>query len=364
MPDQRPVTTAAVTALAPAVWGSTYLITTEFLPPDRPLLASTVRALPAGLVLLAVTRVLPRGIWWVRAAVLGILNIGAFFYFLFLAAYHLPGGVAALVMTVQPMIVLLLGPLLLDARIRPAHLAACVIAAGGVALLVLQPGAGLDLVGVIAGLLGAVSMAGGIVLTKRWGRPDGVSLFAFTGWQLTAGGLFLLPVTLLGESLPDRLTWGNVGGFGYLSIVGALLAYAVWFNGLARLPALAASFLSFASPLCATVLGYLFMGQTLGPLQLLGAAGVVGAVVLAQRGTPSEAARPPGSATSSAEGGPHGDDEEHQHEHGRHDAVSGLRVHPSSVTAPLTGPAARPAPPRSPAAPPEPRSPGGCSVRE
>ncbi|MBC8090808.1 MAG: EamA family transporter, partial [Pseudonocardia sp.] len=44
---------AGVTALAPAVWGSTYLVTTELLPPDRPLLAATVRALPAGLVLLA-----------------------------------------------------------------------------------------------------------------------------------------------------------------------------------------------------------------------------------------------------------------------------------------------------------------------
>ncbi|WP_411079771.1 EamA family transporter [Streptomyces sp. cmx-18-6] len=344
MSDQRLVRISLLTALAPAVWGSTYLVTTEFLPPDRPLLASTVRALPAGLILLLLTRVLPRGIWWARAAVLGVLNIGAFFYFLFLAAYHLPGGVAALVMTVQPMIVLLLGAVLLGARIRLLHVAACALAAAGVALLVLQPQAALDGVGVIAGLLGAVCMATGIVLTKRWGRPEGVSLLAFTGWQLTAGGLFLLPVTLLGESLPDRLTWGNVGGFGYLSIIGALLAYVVWFNGIARLPALAASFLSFASPLCATVLGYLFMGQTLGPLQLLGAAGVVGAVVLAQRG----AGQPPAASPSHAEGGPRGDDEEHQYEHGGHDAVSGLRVHPARVTAPGSAPAAGPVPPQGP----------------
>ncbi|MDQ0986082.1 drug/metabolite transporter (DMT)-like permease [Streptomyces sp. V2I9] len=148
----------------------------------------------------------------------------------------------------------------------------------------LRPDAALDGVGVAAGLVGALSMAAGIVLTKRWGRPEGVSLMAFTGWQLTVGGLVLLPATLLGESLPSELTWANVGGFGYLAIVGALLAYIVWFNGIARLPALAASFLSFASPLCATVLGYLFLGQTLGPLQLLGAVGVVGAVVLVQRG--------------------------------------------------------------------------------
>lgn len=349
MTDRRLVRISLLTALAPAVWGSTYLVTTEFLPPDRPLLASTLRALPAGLILLLLTRVLPRGIWWMRATVLGVLNIGAFFYFLFLAAYHLPGGVAALVMTVQPMIVLLLGAVLLGARIRLLHIGACALAAAGVALLVLQPQAGLDGVGVLAGLLGAVCMASGIVLTKRWGRPDGVSLLAFTGWQLTVGGLVLLPVTLLGEPLPERLTWTNVGGFAYLGIIGALLAYVVWFNGIARLPALAASFLSFASPLCATVLGYLFMGQTLGPLQLLGAAGVVGAVVLAQRGAGEPPGTPPGTPPASgAEGGRHGDDEEHEHEHGRHDAVSGLGVHPSSLTAPPTAPAPRPVPPPGP----------------
>jgi probable blue pigment (indigoidine) exporter len=280
--SQRIAATSALTALAPAVWGSTYLITTEFLPPDRPLLASTLRALPAGLLLLLMTRTLPRGIWWWRAVVLGVLNIGAFFYLLFLAAYHLPGGVAALVMSIQPMIVLLLGAALLKDRIQPVHLVACLVGAIGVALLVLQPHAGLDGIGVLAGLLGALSMASGIVLTKRWGRPEGVGLLTFTGWQLTVGGLVLLPLTLAGEGLPDHLTWANVGGFAYLSVIGALIAYVLWFRGLSRLPALAASFLSFASPLCATVLGYLFLDETLRPLQLLGAAAVVGAVVLAQ----------------------------------------------------------------------------------
>jgi len=298
--SQRIAATSAVTALAPAVWGSTYLVTTEFLPPDRPLLASTLRALPAGLILLLMTRKLPSGVWWWRAVVLGVLNIGAFFYFLFLAAYHLPGGVAALVMSIQPMIVLLLGSLLLKDRIRPLHVGSCLLAAAGVALLVLQPHAGLDGIGVLAGLLGALSMASGIVLTKKWGRPDDVSLLTFTGWQLTVGGLVLLPIMLASEDLPDHLTWGNVGGYLYLGVIGALIAYVLWFRGLSRLPALAASFLSFASPLCATVLGYLFLDETLRPLQLVGAVAVVAAVVLAQPrnrgGQPAPA--PPARAAS------------------------------------------------------------------
>lgn len=284
------------------MWGSTYLITTEFLPPDRPLLAATLRALPAGLILLLITRVLPKGIWWWRAIALGVLNIGAFFYFLFLAAYHLPGGVAALVMSIQPMIVLLLGALLLRERIMRQHIASCVLGAAGVALLVLEPKASLDGIGIVAGLLGALCMASGIVLVKRWGRPEGVSLLAFTGWQLTVGGLLLLPITLISEPFPDHLSWKNIGGFAYLGIIGALIAYVLWFRGLARLPALAASFLSFASPLCATVLGYLFLHQSLGPLQLLGGVAVIGSVVIAQprRGRAAPTAAPPAVAEPAA----------------------------------------------------------------
>ncbi|MFI6444193.1 EamA family transporter [Kitasatospora sp. NPDC050543] len=282
MKGNRLVLDSALTALAPAVWGSTYLVTTELLPPDRPLLASTVRALPAGLVLLAIGRVLPRGVWWWRALVLGVLNIGAFFYLLFVAAYHLPGGVAALVVAVQPMLVLLLAALLLKDRIQPLQVTACVLGVLGVALLVLRPQAGLDAVGVLAGLAGAVCMASGIVLTKRWGRPPGVSVLTFTGWQLSVGGLVLVPAMLFAEGLPGRITGTNIAGFVYLSVIGALIAYAIWFRGIERLPALGVSILGFGSPLAATVLGYLVLGQALSPVQLAGAVAVVGAVVLAQ----------------------------------------------------------------------------------
>jgi probable blue pigment (indigoidine) exporter len=271
-----------LTALAPIVWGSTYVVTTELLPPDSPLWASVIRALPAGLILLLIYRKLPQGIWWFRAAVLGVLNIGAFFYFLFVAAYLLPGGVAALVMSCQPMIVLLLGAVLLRQPIRMLQIFACVIGGMGVALLVIQPSAQLSTAGVVAGLLGAMSMAAGVVLTKRWGCPEGVSILTFTGWQLTVGGLSLLPIALMTESLPGTITPSNLAGFVYLCLVGALLAYAIWFRGISRLPAVTVSFLSLVSPLAAATLGFIILHESFTVVQLLGAVGIITAVILAQ----------------------------------------------------------------------------------
>ena len=169
------------TALAPIAWGTTYIVSTELLPSDRPLFAGLLRALPAGLGLVLVTRARPVGSWWLKAAVLGTLNIGGFFALLFLAAFRLPGGVAAMLGSVQPLLAAGLGAILLGERLRRAVVFAGLLGVGGVALLVLRSDATLDLLGIIAGLAGAAAMASGVVLTKYWGRP--VELLAFTAWQ-------------------------------------------------------------------------------------------------------------------------------------------------------------------------------------
>lgn len=269
------------TAVAPVLWGTTYLVTTELLPEGRPLLVAALRALPAGLLLLAVTRRLPSGDWWWRAAVLGALNIGVFFALLFVAAYRLPGGVAATLGAVQPLVVAGLGAALLGQRVRPGTVVAGFAGVAGVALLVLRSTARLDATGVVAGLAGAVVMALGVVLTARWGRP--VPLLAFTGWQLTAGGLLLAPLVLAVEGPLPRVDAGAVAGFVYLGLAGTALAYALWFRGVGRLPAARVSFLGLLSPVVAAVLGWVVLGQALNGWQVAGAALVLGSVLVAQR---------------------------------------------------------------------------------
>lgn len=53
-----------LTAIAPAIWGSTYLVTTEFLPAGYPVTVAMLRALPAGLLLLLVVRQMPTVCGW------------------------------------------------------------------------------------------------------------------------------------------------------------------------------------------------------------------------------------------------------------------------------------------------------------
>ncbi|MBC5790439.1 EamA family transporter [Providencia sp. JUb39] len=257
-----------LTALAPIVWGSTYLVTTEMLPAGMPLTLAMIRALPAGLLLLLFLRKLPQGIWWGRVLILGILNFSLFWWLLFISAYRLPGGVAATVGAIQPLIVLFLSRWLLSSPLSSISIFAALSGIFGVAILLLTPSAALDLTGIIAGLAGAFSMAAGTVLSRRWQPP--VSALTFTSWQLTAGGLVLLPFALLLEPALPSLSLLNIAGLSYLTLIGGALTYALWFRGLAILGPSSVASLGFLSPMSAVILGWLWLDQQLSPLQLLG----------------------------------------------------------------------------------------------
>lgn len=256
------------TACAPLIWGSTYLVTTEFLPPDRPLTAALLRVLPAGLLLLMYARVLPRRSEWGTVILLGILNIGFFQAMLFVAAYRLPGGLAAVLSSTQTLMVLLLTWLI--GKTMPSKAAWLWAAAGvaGIALMVLSPQARYDAWGIAAALSGAASMSLGVYLSKH--RKTSLPVLAFAGWQLLVGGLCLLPAALLAEPPLPALTLANIGGYLYLCLFGAVLAYVLFFSGLARLSPAVVSSLGLLSPVCAFALGWLFLGQGMDGKSLLG----------------------------------------------------------------------------------------------
>ncbi|QUT03456.1 EamA family transporter [Proteus terrae] len=261
-------TTLLLTALAPIVWGSTYIVTTEMLPANVPMTLAALRALPAGILLLIIMRQLPQGIWWLRVIILGILNFSLFWWLLFISAYRLPGGVAATVGAVQPLIVLFLSRWLLQTRLSWLSISAALGGIFGVAILILTPNAALDPIGIIAGLGGAFSMATGTVLSRRWQPP--VTPLTFTAWQLTAGGAVLLPFALLFEPALPSLTGINFLGLAYLTLIGGALTYIFWFRGLALLGPSSVASLGFLSPLSAVILGWALLEQQLTSLQILG----------------------------------------------------------------------------------------------
>ncbi len=272
----------ALTALAPIIWGSTYIVTSELLPPNRPFTAALIRVLPAGLLLVLALRRLPARQHWLRLLILSALNIGAFQALLFVAAYRLPGGLAAVLGAIQPLMVMALAWWADGKSPARSTLAAAVAGVLGMALLLISPQTVVEPIGIAAAFLGAACMASGVWLTRRWQLE--LPVMALTGWQLLLGGLMLAPLAWwLDAPLPPLSTLQWLA-YAYLCLAGALLAYALWFRGIARLPTVAVASLGLLSPLTAVVLGWALLGQSMGGMALAGLV-VVLVSVLAVQGT-------------------------------------------------------------------------------
>ena len=272
--------TAGTTLLAPVSWGTTYVVITELLPDGRPLFVATMRVVPAGLVLALAGTVLarwrPRGAEWWHTGVLALTNFGIFFPLLVAAAYRLPGGVAAAAGGLQPLLVATLSWPVAGRRPRARDLAVGGVAALGVGLVVVRPGAGLDPAGVVAAIGANLSFALGVVLTRHLPAPS--NRVAATGWQLVMGGLVLVPLAAGLEGAPPSLDGRAVAGFAYLSLAGTALAFVLWFDGIRRLPPAAPPLLGLAAPVTGAVLGWALLDQSLSPLQLTGFAVSLGAI--------------------------------------------------------------------------------------
>jgi probable blue pigment (indigoidine) exporter len=286
-----------LTALAPAVWGSTYYVTSEWLPDVHPLTLAMLRALPAGLLLLALVRQLPPRRHLGRILLLGTLNFAVFWSLLFAAAQRLPGGVAATLGSSQALLVLLLAKGWLGTPLHRTAVAAAVAGVAGVGLLVLGPSAALDPLGLAAGIGSAAAMAAGTVLSRKWqwGAPP----LTFTAWQLAAGGLVLLPLAALMAPAAPTLRPAHVGGLLYLGVVGAAVTYFLWFRGIARLGPGPVSLLALLSPMVAVGIGWALLDQSLTPVQMLGALVVLGSVAAGQASpAPSPSAGSPRAPTA------------------------------------------------------------------
>ncbi|WP_327242190.1 DMT family transporter [Streptomyces sp. NBC_01320] len=271
---------AALTAVAPVAWGTNYFVTHEFLPADHPLYGAALRALPAGLVLLALCRQRPHGAWWGRSAVLGLLNMSVFFVLVYAASQLLPTSVASTVMAMSPLTMMLIAWPLVSERPRTAHLAGASIGFGGVCLMLLTGVEGVSVPGVLASAAAMLVSSFGHILAKRW--SDGTDVLASTAWQLTAGGVFLFPVAAAVEGPPPALSPSTLLAFGYVALVATALAFAAWFTGLRHLPAGTVGLIGLLNPVTGVLLGTAVAGEVVTVQQLCGLVMVAAGVVLGQ----------------------------------------------------------------------------------
>lgn len=254
-----------IALLAPLLWGSTYAVVSLYLTDYSPYWVAVWRALPAGLLLLLLYPRMPP-LPWGKQFLLAFCNIAAFFALLFVAAFRLPGAVAGTLGATLPLVLMLLAWLQDGTRPSLKWLLLGLMGLAGV-LLLLNPSANLDPVGVACAMLATVLIGQSSRWMRHWPVND---LLALTAWQLLLGGLMLIPLAwwLAGPMpLPDP---ASVPGLLWLLLLNTALGYWAWLWGLKHHGPEVMGMLALTNPMMAVSLGVLMVGETLDVSQWIG----------------------------------------------------------------------------------------------
>lgn len=272
----------ALTAIAPIAWGSTYYVTRQFLPIDAPLWGATLRALPAGILLLLLAPGLPKGAWWWRSFVLGSLNFGGFFVLVYISAQLLPTSIATSIMALAPLVLAGFGWLLLKRKPTVSAMVGALVGIAGVCLVVGLSVVALNPLGLIASFVALMVSSLGAILTTRW--RDETPLLTMTAWQLTAGGLLLVATAVLLEGPPPRLDMNGALAAGFLMLIATAVAFPCWFAGLRRLAPASVGVIGLLNPVTGVLLGVALAAESITRFQLGGIGLVLAGILAAQVG--------------------------------------------------------------------------------
>jgi drug/metabolite transporter (DMT)-like permease len=273
------------------IWGSTYLAIRYAVETIPPLVTAGVRHATAGVIML--TWAWLRGFRPTRQQWIAGCALGALFFLIGHGSLHwaekyVDSGLAALLIATEPMFILVLGWMI--GRQKISLLSALGLGLGvlGVAMLT---GAeitahGSSLWGLIAVLAGSLSWSLGVVLSPKLKLPeDALGRTALP--TLCGAAMLLIAAAATGEF---HLThWAAISmrslfGLGYLITFGSVIAFTAYTWLLQRVPPALVATHTYANPVVAVLLGWLFAHEALSLRVVLASVAILGAIGLIRRG--------------------------------------------------------------------------------
>lgn len=189
----------------------------------------------------------------------------------------IPVGVAILIFFVHPIVIAVFFHWNGGDRLTPGKLLLALAAFAGLALALAPGFHTLEPAGLALAALAAVTICGAIVAGAR-AQQHATSTQVNFYVTAFAGLLFALIATVVGGwSLPANVTgWLGVTGAG----IGIAVGLLTYFASFRYLSPVRATMLSNVEPLLSILLAAIILGQWLRPIQWIGAAVMIGAIVL------------------------------------------------------------------------------------
>jgi probable blue pigment (indigoidine) exporter len=259
--------------LAAFFWGTTYAITQYSLAGWPPLLLGAIRALPAGLLLLAIKPNFPAPKNWPILILVGFINIALFFSLLFVMANTLPSAISGVGMVSVPVFAMFFYWLFY--RKHPTKIQ---LISGAILILLAwqlfdPSNLTLNPIGLIA-MVGAIScIVVGSNITQRLAGK--LHWWPVLCWQLIIGGAILTIGAIIQALLSPaqyELIWANFSllnglGLSWLILLNTVLAYTLYVWLLSRMTVVEFSFAGISNPIAGILLGLILVGDTFNNYQ-------------------------------------------------------------------------------------------------
>ncbi|SEK96625.1 DMT family transporter [Parapedobacter koreensis] len=311
--DKKIVNAYLALAVVCIVWGTTYFAMRIGVATFPAFLFSGIRQVTAGTLMMALLLLAGQKLTIsrrdiTRQFVAGTLMIALGNGVVGWAERYIPSGLAALIVSVMPVYVVLIGYVsgadrkAVNAYLIMGLLLGCV----GVSLIFRDNLADLAnpnyLYGILAAFFACFCWAAGTVYTKH--KPSEAKTLVNVAFQLTSGGVVLLMGSVflddysqLATISPDSL-WALL----YLIIFGSLASYGCFLYALKHLPSGLASIYAYVNPFIALLLGYFFLNEKLTWITALALTVTLGGVYFVNRSyRPKKAgAYPAGNTDDSA----------------------------------------------------------------
>ncbi|ELZ46681.1 hypothetical protein C465_12436 [Halorubrum distributum JCM 9100] len=288
-----PESILAAFVLLATLWGTSFVAIEAGLHYFPPLLFAGVRYAIAGAVVLGVAavaagRTVPRGRdEWLGVAVAGAFVIAAYHGLLYVAELRISGGVAAVVVSLAPVLTATFAALLLpNERLGPFEIGGFALGILGVIVIADPMEAGLGsaaLFGVALAFAGAVAFSLGAVLLRPL-RTD-LPVAALQGWAMVSGaGLLFVGAALLGES-PGAIVWNatSIASLSYLTLLSGVVAFLIYFALLDEVGPTQLHLVGYAEPVVAAVGSWLLLGSLIEAEAILGFVAILAGFLVLER---------------------------------------------------------------------------------
>lgn len=263
-----------------ALWGVAFMAIKAGLSFFPPVLFAAVRYDVAAVIMLAYAAyVTDRWIPctrsdWTAVIVDGLFLVGAYNVFVFLGEQHVTSAVAAIIVSLNPILSTVFSRVLLpNERLTAVGILGLVIGFGGVGLVSNPDLANLlvgDTLGKILVLLAAASFAFGSVLVQL--VDDDLSTEGTTAWACLIGAIMLHLTSFgLGESVAAiEWTARGIAALAYLIVGSSAIGYFIYFDLLDRLGPIEINLVSYAAPVFAAVSGWFVLGERISAITVVG----------------------------------------------------------------------------------------------